>query len=188
MVTVISYHIPPITGNICHIFLALLDGYQNANRGSGGCLLSKMFDAKACLQPHMEQFHNHTNPHIFWFKGRDSHGYMQWKHWNHNQWEPKKGLGISLLKVIKCDQVLGEIPRCCIHAWSVEMVGLHYILYTWCSIPQSVPHDEPALVTPNFDKLDLPTLQKAIPKYARSGLTSNEILRWDAFIKMLREQ
>ena len=67
-------------------------------------------------------------------------------------------------------------------------MSLHYILYTWCSITQSVPHNEPALVTPNFDKLDLPTLEKAIPKYARSGLTSNEILWWNAFIEMLQEQ
>ena len=125
MVTVISYHTAPITGNIYHIFLALLDGVQNANRGSGCWLFSKILDAKAWLQSHMEQLHNRTNPHI---------------------------------------------------------VSLHYILYTWCSITQSVPYDEPALVTPNFDKLELPTLQKAIPKYARSGLTSNEILWWDAFI------
>lgn len=112
MVTVISYHTAPITGNIYHIFLALLDGVQNANRGSGSWLFSKILDAKAWLQPHMEQLHNRTNLHI---------------------------------------------------------VSLHYILYTWCSITQSVPHDEPAL-------------QKAIPKYTRSGLTSNEILWWDAFI------
>ena len=87
------------------ILIALLDGLQNANRGSRSCLLSEMFDAKAWLQPHMEQLHNHTNPHIFRFvKGRDGHCYMQWKHWNHNQWEPMEGLGISLLKVnvIRC--------------------------------------------------------------------------------------
>ena len=68
------------------------------------------------------------------------------------------------------------------------MMILDYILYTWCSITQSDPHDEPVLVTPNFDKLDLPKLQNAIPKYAKSGLTSNEILWWDAFIEMLQEQ
>ena len=68
------------------------------------------------------------------------------------------------------------------------MMILDYILYTWCSITQSNPHDEPPLVTPNFDKLDLSTLQNAIPKYAKSGLSSNEILWWDAFIEMLQEQ
>ena len=112
MVTAISYHIPVITCHIFVILLALLDGLQNANRGSRSCLLSEMFDAKAWLQPHMEQLHNHTNPHIFRFvKGRDGCCYMQWKHWNHNQWEPKEGLGISLLKVnvVRCREKSQDI-------------------------------------------------------------------------------
>ena len=109
-------NIIPHTNNylsyILLLLLALLDGLRNANKGSRSCLFSEMFDAKAWLQPHMEQLHNHTNPHIFRFiKGRDGHCYMQWKHWNHNQWEPKEGLGISLLKVnvIRCREKSQDI-------------------------------------------------------------------------------
>jgi len=67
----------------------------------------------------------------------------------------------------------------------VEVMILNYILQTCCSITQSIPQDEPALVTPNFEKLDLPTLQKAIPK---SGLRSIEILWWNDFVEKLLDQ
>lgn len=57
-------------------------------------------DIKAWMQPQMNDIHNHTNQHVVCFvKGSDNYCYMQYKHWNHNQWEPQVSPGIQLLQV-----------------------------------------------------------------------------------------
>jgi len=78
-----------------------LEGLKEANSNSNACVISKLVDVKAWMQPQMNEIHNHTNPHVFRFvKGSDSRCYMQYKHWNHNEWEPQDSPGIQLLKCV----------------------------------------------------------------------------------------
>lgn len=60
--------------------------------------LQYMFDVKHWIEPHLEEIHKHTTPHIFLFKkSLQGRAEMFYKHWSKDEWSPSKGL--ILLKV-----------------------------------------------------------------------------------------
>ena len=79
----------------------LVNGCKEANRNvKDAKLLPQMFDTKEWLKPCMLHLNKHSNPHIFRLVcSADGHCSMYYKQWHHDEWWPRDGPGVHLLKV-----------------------------------------------------------------------------------------
>ena len=72
--------------------------YKESNKGViCSDVLSHVFDVKMWLTPHLEDLHQHTQPHVFKFSQNSSgKAELYYKKWSHMDWMGP----LSVLKVI----------------------------------------------------------------------------------------
>jgi hypothetical protein len=64
--------------------------------------LEYLFDIRNWIEPHLDEIHGHTAPHVFNFKlNRSKKAELRYKNWSHEPWDPAEGKGgLILLKVV----------------------------------------------------------------------------------------